>query len=36
MKHVDDVDLYDSVARGVGLMPFYSIDRDSFCGKVLK
>ncbi|MCP3926826.1 MAG: GNAT family N-acetyltransferase [Desulfobacterales bacterium] len=30
MKYIKDVDLYDSVANGEGLLPFYSIDRNIF------
>jgi len=30
MKHEKDVDLYDSVAKGVGLLPFYSINREDY------
>jgi len=30
MKHEKDVDLYDSVAKGGGLLPFYSIDRKAY------
>ena len=30
MRHEKDVDLYDSVAIGNGLLPFYSIERDIY------
>ena len=30
MKHEKDVDLYDSVAKGEGLLPFYSIEREAY------
>jgi ribosomal-protein-alanine N-acetyltransferase len=30
MRHEKDVDLYDSVAKGNGLLPFYSIERDIY------
>ena len=30
MKHEKDVDLYDSVAGGEGLIPFYSIEREVY------
>ncbi len=33
MKHEKDVDLYDSVAKGEGLLPFYSIERGAYLGK---
>ncbi len=33
MKHSKDVDLYDSVAKGEGLLPFYSIEREVYLGK---
>lgn len=33
MKHGKDVDLYDSVAKGEGLLPFYSIEREVYLGK---
>jgi ribosomal-protein-alanine N-acetyltransferase len=33
MKHAKDVDLYDSVAKGEGLLPFYSIEREVYLGK---
>ncbi len=33
MKHEKDVDLYDSVAKGEGLLPFYSIEREAYLGK---
>lgn len=30
MMHEKDVDLYDSVAKGYGLLPYYSIERGAF------
>jgi len=30
MQHEKDVDLYDSVAQGEGLLPFYGLDRDTY------
>ncbi len=30
MKHTKNVDLYDSVAKGEGLLPFYSIEREAY------
>jgi ribosomal-protein-alanine N-acetyltransferase len=33
MRHEKDVDLYDSVAKGNGLLPFYSIDRKTHLKK---
>lgn len=33
MKHEKDVDLYDSVAKGYGLLPFYSIERGAYLSK---
>ncbi len=33
MKHEKDVDLYDSVAKGEGLLPFFSIEREVYLGK---
>lgn len=33
MRHEKDVDLYDSVAKGSGLLPYYSIDRETYFGK---
>ena len=33
MKHEKDVDLYDSVAEGEGLLPFYSIEREAYLRK---
>jgi len=30
MKHEKDVDLYNSVAEGYGLLPFYSIEREDY------
>ncbi len=33
MKHEKDVDLYDSVAKGNGLLPFYSIEREAYFRK---
>ncbi len=32
MKHEKDVDLYDSVAKGEGLLPFFSIEREVYLG----
>ena len=32
MKYLKDVDLYDSVAKGDGLLPFYSIEREVYLG----
>ena len=32
MKHEKDVDLYDSVAEGYGLLPFYSIESGAYLG----
>ena len=29
MKHEKDVDLYDSVAKGAGLLPFYVLEREA-------
>jgi ribosomal-protein-alanine N-acetyltransferase len=34
MKHEKDVDLYDSVAKGNGLLPFYSIEREVYFRKI--
>ena len=33
MRHEKDVDLYDSVDRGNGLLPYYSIERDAYFRK---
>jgi len=33
MKHEKDVDLYDSVAKGEGLLQFYSIEREAYLRK---
>lgn len=33
MKYAKNVDLYDSVAKGEGLLPFYSIEREVYLGK---
>ncbi len=33
MRHEKDVDLYDSVAKGEGLLPYYSIERRAYLGK---
>ena len=33
MKHAKDVDLYDSVAKGKGLLSFYSIESEVYLGK---
>lgn len=30
MKYEKDVDLYDSVANGYGLLPYYSVEREVF------
>jgi len=30
MRHEKNIDLYDSVAKGGGLLPFYSIDREAY------
>lgn len=30
MRHEKDVDLYDSVAKGEGLLPFYTIEREVY------
>lgn len=30
MRHEKDVDLYDSVAKGDGLLPYYSIEREAY------
>ena len=30
MKHEKDVDLYDSVAKGEGLLPFYALQREAY------
>jgi RimJ/RimL family protein N-acetyltransferase len=34
MKHTKNVDLYDSVAKGEGLLPFYSINRRTYLQKM--
>lgn len=33
MRHKKNVDLYDSVAKGYGLLPFYSIAREEYLAK---
>jgi len=33
MRHEKDVDLYDSVAKGNGLLPYYSIEREAYFRK---
>ena len=33
MRHVKDVDLYNSVAKGYGLLPFYSLEREDYLRK---
>ena len=33
MRHEKDVDLYDSVAKGNGLLPYYSIEREAYLRK---
>jgi len=33
MKYAKDIDLYDSVAKGEGLLPFYSITREVYLEK---
>lgn len=33
MRHESDVDLYDSVANGAGLLPFYTIEREVYLKK---
>ncbi len=30
MRHEKDIDLYDSVAKGNGLLPFYSIESEVY------
>ena len=33
MRHEKDVDLYNSVAKGRGLLPFYSVKREAYLSK---
>jgi len=33
MRYEKDVDLYDSIEKGGGMLPFYSIEREAYLRK---